>query len=75
MLVTLLMLSTAIIRSPATVPAGTRVFGVDTLPWLTVLPTSAIARIATGATSRVVAPEPLSLSVTVRVTTYGPATA
>ena len=74
-LVTLLMLSTAIIRSPATVAAGTIVFGVDTLPWLTVLSTSAIARIATGETLRVVAPEPLSLSVTVRVTTYGPATA
>ena len=74
-LVTLLRLSTAIIRSPAAVPAGTRVLGVTTLPWLTVLPTSAIARIATGATLRVVEPDPLSLSVTVRVTTYGPATA
>src|SRR5688500_12795577 len=47
-LVRLLMLSTAITWSPAAVAPGTTEFGVETLPWLTLLPTSAIARIATG---------------------------
>ncbi len=54
-------------------PAGTTVLGVETLPWLAELPTSAIGRTATGAMFRVVVPSPPSLSTTVRVTVRAPA--
>src|SRR5262249_47308246 len=62
-------------RSPTAVVAGTVVFGVVTLPWLTVLPTkltvvgSGAATTVTGCVIESGAP---SSSVTVSVTSYVP---